>query len=101
MDDEEKKVIPNLSLDDSVCEEQKCSICLDMWSNYGDHRLCCLKCGHLFGLSCLKKWLEPLRAADRRCPECNTKANKRDIRVLYAKKLVAMDTAELEKVMKK
>jgi len=31
----------------------------------------------------------------RRCPTCNTKASFKDIRVLYAKKLVAIDTAEL------
>lgn len=31
----------------------------------------------------------------RRCPTCNTKASLNDIRILYAKQLIAIDTAEL------
>lgn len=26
-----------------------CPICLDAWTNSGAHRICSLKCGHLFG----------------------------------------------------
>ncbi|ERL93676.1 hypothetical protein D910_10964 [Dendroctonus ponderosae] len=26
-----------------------CPVCLESWTNCGDHRICCLKCGHLFG----------------------------------------------------
>lgn len=34
-----------------------CSICLDSWeSEYtADHRLVAMKCGHLFGESCIKR----------------------------------------------
>ncbi|XP_033232260.1 E3 ubiquitin-protein ligase RFWD3-like isoform X4 [Belonocnema kinseyi] len=85
--------------DDSIDADQKCSICLEGWSNYGEHRLCCLRCGHLFGLKCIKQWLEQFQnAQSRRCPECNTKAAKKDIRVLYAKKLYCLDNAEEEKL---
>lgn len=87
------------SLDDTTDDSQKCSICLDSWSNAGEHRLCSLRCGHFFGHSCLKRWLDPLKVIERRCPECNTKAQKKDIRFHYAKKLTATDTSELEKVM--
>lgn len=31
----------------------------------------------------------------RRCPTCNAKASLKDIRLLFAKKLVAIDTTEL------
>ncbi|KAL7307042.1 hypothetical protein TKK_0000785 [Trichogramma kaykai] len=78
--------------DDDV---DKCSICLDTWDNCGEHRLCAIKCGHLFGHSCITQWLN---ARHNRCPECNAKAGPRDVRVLYAKKLVAVDTSELNKV---
>ncbi|XP_051156332.1 E3 ubiquitin-protein ligase RFWD3-like isoform X1 [Leptopilina boulardi] len=85
--------------DDSIDADQKCSICLEGWSNYGDHRLCCLRCGHLFGHKCIKQWLEQFQnAQSRRCPECNTKATKKDIRILYAKKLYCLDNAEEEKL---
>lgn len=85
--------------DDSIDADQKCSICLEGWSNYGEHRLCCLRCGHLFGHKCIKQWLEQFQnAQSRRCPECNTKATKKDIRILYAKKLYCLDNAEEEKL---
>lgn len=32
-----------------------CPICLDSWEMSGDHRLVSLKCGHLFGNSCIKR----------------------------------------------
>lgn len=32
-----------------------CPICLDSWEMSGDHRLVALKCGHLFGNSCIKR----------------------------------------------
>lgn len=35
----------------------------------------------------------------RKCPSCNVKANCRDIRVLYAKTLIALDTTERDRLM--
>lgn len=32
-----------------------CPICLDNWDTDGAHRLVSLKCGHLFGESCIKR----------------------------------------------
>lgn len=55
-----------------------------------------MRCGHLFGLNCITQWLTLNNAATRKCPECNTKASKKDIRILYAKKLVSMDATEIE-----
>nr|ABA95404.1 transposon protein, putative, unclassified [Oryza sativa Japonica Group] len=34
-----------------------CSICLQPWTCNGDHRICCIPCGHVYGRSCLEKWL--------------------------------------------
>lgn len=76
-----------------------CSICMDSYTNAGLHRLTSLSCGHLFGQSCIERWLTVgCHGSARRCPTCNKKASKRDIRVIYAKKLVAVDTAEVERV---
>lgn len=32
-----------------------CPICLDSWEISGPHRITSLKCGHLFGTSCIKR----------------------------------------------
>lgn len=78
-----------------------CPICLELWTNAGDHRLCALKCGHLFGQSCIVRWLkESCNSTNRRCPHCNKKAAVKDILIIYAKKLQQLDTAELENIRK-
>ncbi|KAG7165429.1 E3 ubiquitin-protein ligase RFWD3-like [Homarus americanus] len=76
---------------------QICPICFEPWSNSGDHHLSSLKCGHLFGYSCIDRWVKGKGA---RCPQCNGKAMKKDIRVLYANALTALDTSERDRVMK-
>lgn len=32
-----------------------CSICLDTWESSAAHRLVSMKCGHLFGESCIRR----------------------------------------------
>lgn len=72
--------------------DQICPICLDMWTSEGDHRLCSLKCGHLFGKSCIFNWL--VKQKKKCCPQCNKDASSYDIRELFATKLIAMDCSE-------
>ncbi|KAJ8666943.1 hypothetical protein QAD02_008605 [Eretmocerus hayati] len=97
-DDTDKEVAT--IADESLTEDQRCPICLEIWSNAGEHRLCSLRCGHLFGLKCIQQWFNVAPNANaRKCPECNTKASKKDIRVLYAKSyLRCLDTSEVEKL---
>jgi len=81
---------------DNPDEAFACSICLDTLTNTGSHKPACLKCGHIFGENCLQRWIKVGCNRDaRRCPTCNTKASLKDIRVLYTKNLVAVDTAEI------
>ncbi|XP_058793186.1 E3 ubiquitin-protein ligase RFWD3 [Phymastichus coffea] len=90
---------PGILHNDSSDEDQRCPICLEVWSNAGEHRLCSLRCGHLFGLKCITQWFSVAQnACARKCPECNTKASKKDIRVLYAKSLRCVDTSEIEEL---
>ncbi|XP_054856683.1 E3 ubiquitin-protein ligase RFWD3 [Eublepharis macularius] len=70
-----------------------CAICFEEWTNAGGHRLCALRCGHLFGYSCIEKWL---KGQAGKCPQCNKKAKRTDIVVLYARTLKAVDTSEQE-----
>lgn len=75
-----------------------CPICLDNWTNSGEHRICALKCGHLFGLKCVNRWLASQQR--KSCPTCKKRVIRSDIRYIYAKKLIAVDTTELD-IMKK
>lgn len=74
-----------------------CPICLDNWTNTGEHRICALKCGHLFGYKCVIRWLDSQQK--KFCPTCKKRVNRSDLRYIYAKKLIAVDTTELD-VMK-
>lgn len=81
----------------SVADEEgtTCTICFETWTASGVHRLASLKCGHLYGLSCIEKWV---RGQAAKCPQCNASARKSDIRPIYAQKLAALDTTELDRV---
>lgn len=84
-------LVPSTSVDDE--EGDTCTICLEQWTNAGEHRLTALRCGHLFGYKCISKWL---KGQARKCPQCNKKAKHSDIVVLYARNLRALDTSEQE-----
>nr|CAB3265544.1 E3 ubiquitin-protein ligase RFWD3 [Phallusia mammillata] len=73
-------------------EGETCPICLDSWTLSGGHRLVSLKCGHLFGNSCLERCL----GMDKSCPQCRADVKKEDIRILYARKVVTSNTGALE-----
>uniref|UniRef100_A0A336LMF4 CSON003662 protein n=1 Tax=Culicoides sonorensis TaxID=179676 RepID=A0A336LMF4_CULSO len=77
-----------------------CPICLDHWEMTGAHRLVSLKCGHLFGESCIRRWLRESGTGNKLCPHCKTKALPRDIRHLYARKMVILDNSEQVRLQK-
>ena len=69
-----------------------CVICFEPWTNFGDHQVCSLKCGHLFGKICIDKWLQ----SKPQCPQCQAKAKRIDIRVLFVSTLLAVkDMSEI------
>lgn len=74
-------------------EGEVCPICFEAWTTSGNHRLAALRCGHLFGYTCIDRWL---RGEGAKCPQCNKKAKKTDIVLLYAQKLRAVDNTEQE-----
>ncbi|NXM76472.1 RFWD3 ligase, partial [Serilophus lunatus] len=91
-----KKVEPSFPVA-AVDEEEgdTCAICFEQWTNAGDHRLSALRCGHLFGYTCIERWL---KGQAGKCPQCNKKAKRSDIVVLYARTLKALDTSEQERM---
>ncbi|KAM6118014.1 E3 ubiquitin-protein ligase RFWD3 [Pterocles gutturalis] len=85
--------VPVAPLDEE--EGDTCAICFEQWTNAGDHRLSALRCGHLFGYTCIDRWLKGQAA---KCPQCNKKAKRSDIVILYARTLKALDTSEQERM---
>ncbi|KAK6627131.1 hypothetical protein RUM44_009608 [Polyplax serrata] len=79
-------------------DDQICPICLETWTSEGIHRLSSLKCGHLFGKSCISNWL--VKQKKNCCPQCNKKASSYDIRELFATRLIALDYSEKTKLEK-
>ncbi|CAL8260121.1 unnamed protein product [Merluccius merluccius] len=80
-------------------EGDTCTICFEPWAAAGEHRLATLRCGHLFGHACIVRWLKGQGPAAR-CPQCNKKAKRSDIVLLYARKLSALDNSEQEGMKK-
>ncbi|NXL81793.1 RFWD3 ligase, partial [Leptocoma aspasia] len=91
-----KKLEPSVPVAPLAEEEgDTCVICFEQWTNAGDHRLSALRCGHLFGYTCIERWL---KGQAGKCPQCNKKAKRSDIVVLYARTLKALDTSEQERM---
>ncbi|NXX79543.1 RFWD3 ligase, partial [Urocolius indicus] len=88
-----KPSVPVVPLEEE--EGDTCAICFEQWTNAGDHRLSALRCGHLFGYTCIERWL---KGQAGKCPQCNKKAKRSDIVILYARTLKALDTSEQERM---
>ncbi|KAF3706076.1 E3 ubiquitin-protein ligase RFWD3 [Channa argus] len=80
-------------------EGDTCTICFEAWTTAGEHRLSALRCGHLFGFTCIQRWLKA-QGPTAKCPQCNKKAKRSDIVMLYAPKLRALDNSEQESLKK-
>lgn len=82
------------NMDDS----DKCTICLNVYTVAEVHRPTSLECGHLFGNSCIKKWFNRQKLA--LCPTCTKKCRLRNLRPIYATKIVVREDSEMtEKII--
>ncbi|GJT94314.1 retrotransposon protein, putative, ty1-copia subclass [Tanacetum coccineum] len=70
-------------------EFDTCPICYHLWTSDGTHQLCCLPCGHMYGLSCIETWLQTCSSRNKkqRRPQCKTLCTLKDVRLLYATRL--------------
>ncbi|CAM6045047.1 unnamed protein product [Sphagnum compactum] len=50
-----------------------------------------LACGHLFGKSCIKRWLRQAGKKQGKCPQCNCRARVEDLRTLYVPQIAVID----------
>ncbi|KAI3908351.1 hypothetical protein MKX01_027373, partial [Papaver californicum] len=65
----------------------RCSICMNPYSSFGDHQISCLPCGHLYGLSCIPRWIKHSKQRYSKCPICNQKCALKDVVKLYVSSL--------------
>ncbi|GBG81188.1 hypothetical protein CBR_g31861 [Chara braunii] len=71
-----------------------CMICMEPWTGTGSHRICSLGCGHLFGRSCIKRWLKQGGRRNGKCPQCLRKARVEDLRNLYVPRIAVVDATQ-------
>lgn len=93
-----------MSLSTSQIEYGQCPICLDSMSRDGEHQISSLPCGHLFGNSCIKRWLDENQQI---CPTCRKQATSNKIRLIVWDSTFPLDNSrndeireEYNKVMK-
>ncbi|KAH8389545.1 hypothetical protein KR200_010952 [Drosophila serrata] len=62
-----------------MTEATICPLCLAPWASEGDHRVVTLRCGHLFGDSCLRECIQ----RNGRCPICRKRSYQNEVRNIY------------------
>ncbi|KAG6696896.1 hypothetical protein I3842_09G171900 [Carya illinoinensis] len=51
-----------------------CPICMEAWTADGGHHICCLPCGHIYGMSCINKWLKQRKNSGKGADWCKKEA---------------------------
>lgn len=80
-----KKAASAAALNSAEEDECLCPICYSEYSSGGPHRLTSLKCGHLFGRSCVEQWI--CAGKNNTCPTCKAKTRLTDVRNIFATKI--------------
>uniref|UniRef100_A0A0E0NT63 RING-type domain-containing protein n=1 Tax=Oryza rufipogon TaxID=4529 RepID=A0A0E0NT63_ORYRU len=80
----------------AAAEKNACPVCMEAWASQGAHRICCIPCGHIYGRSCLERWLRHKGNTSATCPQCGKRFRPKDITNLYAPE-VAVPNNDLEK----
>ncbi|KAL5801801.1 hypothetical protein ACOSQ3_033433 [Xanthoceras sorbifolium] len=90
IDGEEEEEEERHETEDDRVESGQCIICMEQWGSEGDfHQLCCLPCGHLYGYSCISRWIQGY-GTSAWCPICKAPA-RGDVRKLYGYALPNQD----------
>lgn len=80
-------------------EGSHCSICLGEYTSVGTHRVTSLKCGHLFGMECIEKWIGTYKR--NYCPTCFAPCKKIHLRQIFATKVEAIDAGKEKEIIDK
>ncbi|CAL5343310.1 unnamed protein product [Camellia sinensis] len=94
----EKKSCKKRDLSEYNLDGLSCPICMEPWKSQGDHQVCCLPCGHIYGMSCINRWIQHRGGYSAKCPQCNEKITLKDVRKLYASPVIVVDENSEKKV---
>ncbi|KAI9264482.1 hypothetical protein BY458DRAFT_228430 [Sporodiniella umbellata] len=78
----------------AVPEQLKCTLCEKVWTTQGAHRIVHLKCGDVFGKSCIDSYIRAFGS----CPLCGKHAAKKDTRVIWPTKMIHEDESEMKQL---
>lgn len=67
-----------------IIQENSCPICLFPWKEQGAHRLVSLRCGHLFGDVCIRRWM----SQNLWCPICRQEGQITDLRYIFGRRIL-------------
>ncbi|KAM0926375.1 hypothetical protein ACQ4PT_003475 [Festuca glaucescens] len=81
---------------DRATNAPNCPVCMEPWTSEGAHRISCIPCGHVYGRSCLERWLMQRGNISATCPQCARRFKHKDIINLYAPEVVVLNN-DLEK----
>ncbi|XP_026413026.1 uncharacterized protein LOC113308785 [Papaver somniferum] len=73
-----------------------CSICMNPYSSLGDHQVSCLPCGHLYGFSCIQRWIKHSKQRCSQRPICKQMCEMKDVVKLYVSWLPVVDRVKHE-----
>uniref|UniRef100_A0ACD5WQP9 Uncharacterized protein n=1 Tax=Avena sativa TaxID=4498 RepID=A0ACD5WQP9_AVESA len=73
-----------------------CPVCMEPWTSEGAHRISCIPCGHVYGRSCLERWLTQRGNITATCPQCGRRFKHKDIINIFAPEVVVPNN-DLEK----
>lgn len=76
-------------------EVERCMICLGPLETDGEHRVCSLQCGHIFGHKCILEWLNTKPT----CPVCNNPSPIESVNQLYWRGGKVLRSSQLNTLM--
>ncbi|XP_037427031.1 E3 ubiquitin-protein ligase RFWD3-like [Triticum dicoccoides] len=88
--------VPGGAAAERAASAPTCPVCMEPWTSEGEHRISCIPCGHVYGRSCLERWLTQRGNASATCPQCGRRFKHKDIINIYAPE-VAVPNNDLEK----
>ncbi|KAI9486151.1 MAG: WD40-repeat-containing domain protein [Benjaminiella poitrasii] len=79
-------------------EVTACPLCQTHWTNTGPHRIVNLKCGHVFGKSCIDSHIKDMlmKSSTATCPICNKYITKSEPRTIWPSKLIPENDTDLQ-----
>ncbi|KAI7868118.1 hypothetical protein BDF14DRAFT_1796533 [Spinellus fusiger] len=87
-------------------EALQCSICSEDWTDNDAHRVVSLKCGHMFGESCILRWIHSTErnsgtVGRGTCPICICSIRECDLRPLQYISIAVQDETETGELREK